>query len=456
MRITKRMLLAVLLSIAQLACLVLGLAWFANWLHRDLDRMMRAQVLADNALVASQMAELIEVMGIETLEPESADWERLQSTIETIRLPNDGFLCVVSNETGALVCHPELRHNPDLRKMTPGMSTLASIASPATGESIVNAARDGASASGWARMGDGAHLIGVRDIPRLDVKVLAHQRERGIAAAVARVTGPVWMIGLIVSATLSLLTLVVSASIVHRYENRLAWVNEHLERLVDERTVSLLRTRDAVIFGLAKLAESRDDDTGEHLERIRRYVDLLANELRARRHPELDDRLVTLIGLSSSLHDIGKVGVPDSILLKPARLTDDERRVMQTHTTIGGECLTAIKERLGDDDFLEIACEIAYTHHERWDGAGYPYGLAGEDIPMAGRIVALADVYDALTSKRVYKDAMTHAEAKRIILDGAGSHFDPAVVDAFEAMEADFAEMSAGAQRHASSERRAA
>src|SRR5262249_9773297 len=134
----------------------------------------------------------------------------------------------------------------------------------------------------------------------------------------------------------------------------------------------------------------------------------------------------------------GKVGIPDSILLSPKKLTPEQRAIIQKHPLIGGDTLLAIRKVWGDDPFLVTACEIAFAHHEKWDGSGYPFGLAGENIPLAARIVALADVYDALTTKRVYKDAMSHEQARAVILAGEGSHFDPKVVEAFRRSDADF------------------
>ncbi|MFV0445100.1 MAG: HD-GYP domain-containing protein [Planctomycetaceae bacterium] len=206
----------------------------------------------------------------------------------------------------------------------------------------------------------------------------------------------------------------------------------------------LLLTRDAIVFGLAKLAESRDNDTGMHLERIALYSTRLAAAMRKTnkyRHV-VNASFVSNIGVSSALHDIGKVGVEDSILLKPARLTPDERFRIQSHTQLGGECIRQIERRLGGSNFLEMAREIALFHHERWDGQGYPVGLAGEDIPLPARIVAIADVYDALRSKRVYKDAKAHEECVRIIRDDAGKHFDPGVVEVFLSIQQQFRDIS--------------
>jgi putative two-component system response regulator len=230
---------------------------------------------------------------------------------------------------------------------------------------------------------------------------------------------------------------VLTAAILRRYENRVAEVNQNLQELVNVRSRALMKSRHAVIFGLAKLAESRDDETGRHLDRIRSYVTILAREL-ARHDASVNHEFIEILADTSSLHDIGKVGIPDAVLLKPGRLTDQERHIVRKHPLIGGDTLLAIRRVWGDDPFLMTACEIAFAHHERWDGQGYPFGLSGEDIPLAARIVALADVYDALTSKRVYKDAMSHEHAREVIRAGAGSHFDHKVVEAFITREGEF------------------
>lgn len=203
----------------------------------------------------------------------------------------------------------------------------------------------------------------------------------------------------------------------------------------------LLRTRDAVIFGLAKLAESRDPETGHHLERISLYSTRLATALRLlpQYHRVVTPGFIRLLGISSVLHDIGKVGLEDTVLLKPGRLNADERKKMQEHTLVAGACLKEIEQRLGASNFLQTAREIALHHHERWDGNGYPAGLAGESIPLAARIVTVADVYDALSSKRVYKDAFPHEECVRLIREGAGTQFDPELVNVFLSIEEDFA-----------------
>jgi putative two-component system response regulator len=206
-----------------------------------------------------------------------------------------------------------------------------------------------------------------------------------------------------------------------------------------ERMLSL-ETRDVAIFAMAKLAESRDPETGAHLERVQRYSKILTQHLRrsSRVGEQINDDFVRLIYLTSPLHDIGKVGIPDCVLLKPGRLSDQEFEVMKTHTTLGGQTLEAALRKFPNVKFLQMARDIAMSHHERYDGKGYPAGIRGEAIPMCGRIVALADVYDALTSKRVYKDAFCHEVAKSIIVGDSGAHFDPEVVGAFLSAEAEF------------------
>lgn len=211
------------------------------------------------------------------------------------------------------------------------------------------------------------------------------------------------------------------------------------ERLLDN-------SRQAAIFGLARLAECRDDDTGAHLNRIRLYTGILIHELV--NLPELKDIITGdfIEGLlrSSVLHDIGKVGTPDAILLKPGRLTEEEFEEMKRHCEYGSEILADAESGEEGVTFLHLAMEIARHHHERWNGKGYPDGLAGEDIPFAARVVSLADVYDALTSTRVYKAAYTHEEAKELIIRERGAQFDPMVVDAFLRTELEFKESRMG------------
>ncbi len=226
-----------------------------------------------------------------------------------------------------------------------------------------------------------------------------------------------------------------------KLQDKLTQMNDQLEQLVEERTIEIMLTRNAAIFGFAKLAEYRDPETGSHLERIRNYTKILADELKnfPQFQEEVDDEFVTTIFQSSPLHDIGKVGIPDEILLKPGGLTREEFKIMKSHVTIGGDSLASTGKLFGDDSFLSMGRDIAYHHHEKWNGKGYPNGLKGEQIPLPARIMALADVFDALVSKRVYKEAMSLENARDIILAGEGEHFDPDIVKAFRNIEDSFA-----------------
>ena len=211
---------------------------------------------------------------------------------------------------------------------------------------------------------------------------------------------------------------------------------------IGERVLSL-ETRDAMIFALAKLAESRDPETGAHLERVCSYSRQLALHLSTlpKFKDQVNDAYVRLIYQTSPLHDIGKVAIPDCVLLKPGRLSDREFEIMKSHTILGAQTLDAALREHPEAGFLRMARDIASSHHERWDGTGYPTRLKGADIPLCGRIVAVADVYDALTTKRVYKGAFVHEVARSLILEERGSHFDPDIVDAFLASEQPFIEI---------------
>ncbi len=190
-------------------------------------------------------------------------------------------------------------------------------------------------------------------------------------------------------------------------------------------------SRMAMISGLAKLAESRDDDTGSHLSRIRHYTTIIATAY-SEAHPELLPLgEVSIVGAASILHDIGKVGINDAVLLCSGKLSKEQFERMKRHTIIGGDILLALSEELGSDPWVDTSIQIALSHHEKWDGSGYPFGLKNEGINLPARIVAVADVYDALTSQRVYKKTMSHDEAVSLIKKDTGTHFDPMVVEAF-------------------------
>jgi len=216
-----------------------------------------------------------------------------------------------------------------------------------------------------------------------------------------------------------------------KFEDELERYNKHLEQLVEEKVREISASQMATIYALIKLAESRDDDTGAHIERTASFCRLLAQK--ARSAPEyagiVTDSYIETIYKASPLHDIGKVGIPDSILLKPGSLTKEEYAVMKTHVKIGYDTLSKVAQQYDKNDFLRMGMDIALYHHEKWDGSGYISGLKGDEIPLSARIMAISDVYDALRSRRIYKDALTHEESIKTIASSKGSHFDPGLVD---------------------------
>jgi len=217
--------------------------------------------------------------------------------------------------------------------------------------------------------------------------------------------------------------------------------NAYLETEVTKRTRELTAIQDVTILAMASLAETRDSDTGNHIRRTQYYVKVLAEKLKT--HPRfgyfLTRQTIDMLFKSAPLHDIGKVGIPDRILLKPGRFTPEEFEIMKTHTRLGRDAIIHAEKQLGMQvDFLNFAKEIAYFHQEKWDGNGYPTGISGDEIPISARLMAVADVYDALISRRVYKEGMPHEKAVQIIIESKGTHFDPDIVDAFVELQNEF------------------
>jgi putative two-component system response regulator len=220
-------------------------------------------------------------------------------------------------------------------------------------------------------------------------------------------------------------------------EHQLRDLNNHLEEKVQERTRVIELTRNTLLFALAKLAENRDPETGQHLERMRYYAHLLGKYcMRLKGFEEINDQLLHTLLVSAPLHDIGKVAISDVILLKPGKLTKEEFDEMKTHSFEGYNTLAKVIEekKLGTNSFLHKAAEIAYSHHERWDGKGYPQGLKETEIPLSARLCAVADVYDALTSKRIYKKEWSHEDAMKIIIEGRGTQFQAELSDAMASL----------------------
>lgn len=229
--------------------------------------------------------------------------------------------------------------------------------------------------------------------------------------------------------------------------------NHFLEAEIEKRTREVAAIQDVTIHAMASLAETRDNETGNHIRRTQNYVRILAQKLRY--HPRFshfldDDKMIEILFKSAPLHDIGKVGIPDNILLKPGRFEPEEFEIMKTHPALGRSAILHAEYELGIEvPFLKYAKEIAYAHQEKWDGSGYPLGLSGDDIPISARLMAIADVYDALISRRVYKEGMPHEKAVGIIVEGRGNHFDPDMVDAFIELQNDF---KAVAEKYADSD----
>ncbi|MDD2700244.1 MAG: HD domain-containing protein [Sideroxydans sp.] len=295
-----------------------------------------------------------------------------------------------------------------------------------------------------------AYLFGLM-LP-LIFRVAVEQDETHIALAIMLLLFMAVMLG-----AGQFLSRLIMQSLRQRFVNQslakqLEQLNNGLEAMVRERTEQLQRKteevsqiRDVTIIAMATLAETRDQETGNHLKRTQTYIRALAMQLRS--HPRFsaylsDDYIESLYKLAP-LHDIGKVGIPDHILLKQGKLTPEEYEIMKTHPTLGGEALAAAEASLpAPNRFLHIGREIASGHHEKWDGSGYPNGLKGDGIPISARLMALADVYDALICKRVYKKALSHEDAVAFIVEGRGQHFDPDVVDAFLSIQTEFMQIA--------------
>ncbi|MBF0224860.1 MAG: response regulator [Desulfobacterales bacterium] len=227
---------------------------------------------------------------------------------------------------------------------------------------------------------------------------------------------------------------------IHQLQSELEKYNLHLQELVQEQIKEISESQMATIFALAKLAEYRDDDTGSHLDRVRIFCKMLALKL-SESSPykdQIDSKFIDDIYNTSSLHDIGKVGIPDNVLLKPSKLTPEEFEIIKQHTIVGARTMEETLKSYSKNSFIKMGIEVAMSHHEKWDGSGYPLGISGENIPLSGRITAVADVYDALRAKRIYKPAFTHEKSREIILNDSGKHFDPVIVKAFIEIEEDF------------------
>ncbi|WP_432797578.1 HD-GYP domain-containing protein [Poriferisphaera sp. WC338] len=390
-----------------------------------LQSVVRERMLETSDQVAGQLAEVISFLKLKDISAGSDGRKILEDLLDETDIPGEGYLGVIDRKSGELIGVERGRVTAEQ------MAEIREESLALSGEVTHEGDYSRSLALGYsARMMSGDFAVATRNVRGLDAEMVVFLNERSIQNQVAALMDQVQVAGLIVMVVLVAVSAGITLVIFGRYEHELDDVNQQLENKIRTRTKALIRSRDAVILGLAKLAESRDDETGEHLERIGSYVRILG-EAMADEHGEVAGVSVDLLAQTSALHDIGKVGIPDSILLKKGKLTDSERKIIELHPGIGGDTLMAIKRKWGDDPFLVTASQIAFGHHEHWDGNGYPFGLKGEDIPLSARIVAVADVYDALRSERQYKAGMNHEEAAAYVRQQRGKHFDPQVVDAF-------------------------
>ena len=417
--------------------LTLGAAWCitVGGTRHQVGVAVGDKLLEQNAQTADSVEKVLTGMRLGHVAFGDANWVQCQNIVDQFRMAGNGYLSII-DASGRILCHPDIRTNPSLRE-----TNIAGIPLRHAGEPTsltIGQITTGTAMTGEVSFGPGNdHYVAVKHIPGLNVKLLVHQPERTMAGfSTAALQGTMLAAG--VMGLMALFTTTwISAKLMRRHDQQLEAVNTGLEAEVAWRVDQSMRTSHALITGLAKLADYRDTDTGSHLDRIAAYSVLLAETLKGR-WPFVTELWQEHLQLASTMHDIGKVGINDAILLKPGKFTPEERRIMERHASIGADTLAEVRRDMGNDEMMDMCIDVARHHHERWDGKGYPAQLAGEDIPHAARIVALADVYDALTSKRVYKEAMKHDKVVEMLREGSGTQFDPDVVAAFLKVEAEF------------------
>lgn len=417
---------------AQVLCIALGLFFYHNYIASSVQQSLEQEARAQLARNAAQVAQAVGPFVAQDRRGPSAQRAIYGKRLSQALAGGNYQLALVDTEWRVVAtAAPQASPDANLNSIT---WLRSSAHGPTHGEPI----------RGSIETPTGLHAAVAFPLPSGSGYVVAHRDITGDRIRAAEIRPMLWAatcITLLWACGLSAVTLYMAVGYFHGTQK-----NEMAQPDGDalKQAQALLRTQETVIFGLAKLSDSRDPETGDHLDRIAYYSTMLASAMR--QHPDFCDVItasyVHLIGISSALHDIGKVGVEDAILRKPASLTPQERTRMKEHTRVGEECLKEIERRLGTSNFLQMAREIASSHHERWDGAGYPEGLVGEHIPLAARIVAVADVYDALSSKRVYKEAIPHPQCVAMIAEEAGYHFDPRIVEVFLKIEAKFEQVS--------------
>jgi len=429
-------------AILALQAVVVGWGWWGTmqYTRAAIITKIRTQVIDENARAVTYLSNAVAAVVNTPIREGTKSWEDVRRIAQNLNRPGRTNMAIIANSGGAIIPRGEKGVDDQKPKIVPGPGELESTVVtllPGREAAVLSELKPGAVLVGEADWLGEDSYIAVLENRDIGAKFVASQSRAAVMHAERQFADNVFFYAGMAVLLVLAITAVGLTFIVNGYDSTLMRFNRMLEGEVERRTRQGLAIRNGLIFGLAKLADYRDTDTGRHLERICRYCELLAAQLAAK-HPEIDRAWIDRLKLASSMHDIGKVGIPDHILLKAGPLDADERTQMEMHATIGADTLIAIRQHVGDDDLLNMSVQVALCHHEKFDGTGYPSRLSGEEIPLAARIVALADVYDALTSKRVYKPPMPHERAVAIISEGRGRHFDPVIVDAFMAVHAQF------------------
>ncbi|MEM9167971.1 MAG: HD domain-containing phosphohydrolase [Planctomycetota bacterium] len=428
-------------STATIICFVgaqavaLAIGWFViyNATYERIAESVGRVIIDNNRRVAQSLVDAIGTLPNE-FDAHNDDWKRAQQLVESVSFGSGGFACIL-DENGYIACHPDMHDDPSLR----GVNLSQHLIVPDGTEehaAIGQLGRDQVEV-GLADFDiNGKHYVATRALTSSGTRLLVHQPVSGLSAASGQVTSGLLIRMGLAGTPILLLTATIGIAFIRSHSRAVREWNCELEETVAQRTEQLTKSRCAIVTALATLADYRDNETGQHVLRISEYTVVIARFLQSQ-CDEIDEQWIERIRLASMLHDIGKVGVPDVVLRKPGKLTDEEFAVIKSHPSFGTDTLIKVHQEVEGDPLLQMAAEISLYHHERWDATGYPVGLGGEDIPLSARITAVADVFDAQMSPRVYKPAMPLDKVRAIIVDSSGTHFDPRVVDAFIAVESE-------------------
>lgn len=437
-RILRRgLLVAFLVGLSQAVTFGLGWLWVYEETHEEVAGSVEEVIVQSNVMAAEAVMRALG--GIPNVDDKgSQEWKRTQEAIQDLELGGGGFACVLDSD-GNISCHPEIAEMPGLNGINLGDELFLDLEGETQGR--VEEQALGSVVSGVVDLDfAGKHYLATVQDPTSGGRLMVHQPVSGLEAASGHVTSSILTTMITVGLLLITLTASLATILVRAHDRTMAGWNAKLENMVEDRSAKLVRSHRTVLFGIAKLAEQRDNDTGKHVERMCLFTRLLAEEY-DRRFGGLEPQWIRDVEVAAAMHDIGKVSIPDSILLKPGKLTHEEFERMKQHASVGEQALAAVRDQSDDPTLLELGIEIAGGHHERWDGAGYPRGLKAEQIPLSARLVAVADVFDALMSKRVYKPAMPFEKVLTIVRESSGAHFDPRVVECFEAVAGDLCEV---------------